>query len=384
MPENTQRMTVWGDDQSGLDASVSSSHDSTASRSALRAAAFGSASSAERLHLDVPCRPSSTSNGNQAESLEEDMATASQNQGEESVRQTTDESNRTHRNGWKKHSRDKRIEKAKQSREWAIQQTKDALAELEESLRNGKSEILERYLQVLGRFHNYSYRNLLLIVAQRPEATQVAGFSTWKKLGRKVMKGEKGIRILAPVKYSKSKDNSSKLEKEGDDKKEYLTGFKCVRVFDISQTEGKALPEFSQVKGDPGEYLERLKTVVEESGISVEVKPIPGGAQGRSTGGTIEIAPGQSPEEFFATLAHEYAHELIHFRQSEHRSQSKSVRETEAEAVAFAVCHAIGLDAKCQSTDYIHLYQGNAKLLQESLSTIQETASWIIGKTCSK
>jgi len=272
-------------------------------------------------------------------------------------------------------TREERVERAKESRAKAVTQTKEALTKLEESLRQGKSDSLVEYLQVLGRFHRYSLRNLLLISSQNPHATQVAGFSTWKKLGRNVMKGEKGIRILAPVKYKSKRDDTATKDVGGEEK--VLAGFKCVSVFDISQTEGKPLPEFSRVKGDPGEYLERLKSVVTDMGISLEVATIPGGALGLSKGGKIQIAAGQTPESEFTTLAHETAHELMH-NKSDRREKSKTVVETEAEAVAFVVCHAIGLDAESQSTDYIQLYQGDAELLQESLASIQETAAWMI------
>ena len=277
----------------------------------------------------------------------------------------------------KRISREERVAHAKESKAKAVAQTKEALSKLEESLQQGRSETLVEYLRVMGRFHRYSLRNLLLISAQNPDATQVAGFSTWKKLGRSVMKGEKGIRILAPVKYKSKQDDAKDKNNEGEE--QILAGFKCVSVFDISQTDGEPLPEFSTVQGDPGQYLDRLKKVVTEMGIKLEVTEIPGGALGTSMGGTIKIAAGQTPEEEFATLAHETAHELMH-RKPDRHEKSKTVKETEAEAVAFAVCHAIGLDARSQSSDYIQLYQGDAELLQKSLTSIQETAAWIIDK----
>lgn len=371
-----QRTLDWDELQQKSD-SVSSSHDSTESRSALRAAAFGSASSAERLHPELPCESSPTKNGNQAASLEEDMTTVIGREVRENnsqVEQTTDKTRVSKdRPTRKRMSREERVAHAKESKAKAVTQTREALSKLEESLRQGKSDTLIKYLRVMGRFHRYSLRNLLLISAQNPNATHVAGFSAWQKLGRSVMIGEKGIRILARVKY-KSKHDDVKNEKT-ENEEQVLAGFKCVSVFDVSQTEGEPLPEFSTAKGDPGRYLERLKKVVTEMGIKLEVTEIPGGALGILKGGSIQIAAGQTPEEEFATLAHETAHELMH-KTPDRREKTKTVRETEA--VAFAVCHAIGLDAESQSSDYIQLYQGDAELLQRSLTLIQETASWMI------
>ena len=111
--------------------------------------------------------------------------------------------------------------------------------ELGEALAAGRSERLRAYLAVMARFPSYSFNNQILIYLQAPDATRVQGFQSWKKLGRKVKKGEKGIGIIAPMVYRKDKDASP----ESDEKT--IRGFKVVHVFDVSQTEGDPLPEFA-------------------------------------------------------------------------------------------------------------------------------------------
>lgn len=120
-----------------------------------------------------------------------------------------------------------------------------------------------------------------------------------------------------------------------------------------------------------------MKAHVEASGIELTHDVIPGGAEGVSKGGSIVIAPGLETAEEFAVLAHELAHELLH-KDEERRTRSKTVKETEAEAVSFVVCQAIGLDCSTRSSDYIQLYQGDAETLSESLDAIQKTAASII------
>ena len=110
------------------------------------------------------------------------------------------------------------------------------------------------YLAVMGRFHQYSWGNALLIASQRPAATRVAGFQTWRKLGRHVRKGEKGIMILAPVVVKKRVDTE-----DGEDEQTRVFGFRAAYVFDQSQTDGDPLPEFAAVQGDPQQYTERTE-----------------------------------------------------------------------------------------------------------------------------
>jgi antirestriction protein ArdC len=251
--------------------------------------------------------------------------------------------------------------------------TNQAIEQLITALKEGRSETLTQYLEAIGRFHRYSLRNVMLIASQKPTATHVAGFHAWHKLGRFVKKGEKGIMILAPVVRRKTES------KEQNEKDESSTpvGFRAAYVFDISQTDGQELPAIGSVNGDPREYRERLATFGAEQGIALEYSEDIAPARGTSAGGKITLLPGQSPAEEFATLAHELAHEMMH-RDERRSSTSKRSRETEAEAVAFVVCHAIGLETGSASQDYIQIYDGDAKLLTASLEHIQKAANQIL------
>ncbi len=249
-----------------------------------------------------------------------------------------------------------------------------------EQLEAGHSEGLTAYLTAMGRFHNYSFGNILEIARQRPDATRVAGLYAWNQLGRKVMKGQKGIRILAPMIGTRKKKDSEARQSSDPAalNKPVLVGFRAVYVFDVSQTEGAELPGFTErTKGEVGEYNERLRSFVESQGIALEFKDPIAPALGMSYGGRIAILPGHEPAEEFSTLVHELAHEMLH-KAERRTATTKTVRETEAEAIAFVVSQTIGLNAGRASADYIHLYHGNAALLTESLEVIQRTAALIL------
>jgi hypothetical protein len=257
--------------------------------------------------------------------------------------------------------------------EQAKQIASKAIEELSQALESGHSETLREYLAAIARFHRYSWHNIMLIESQKPTATHVAGFHAWHKLGRFVKKGEKGILILAPIIRGKA-ENTSETEA---DESSTAVAFRAAYVFDISQTDGQELPEIGSVNGDPREYRERLVTFVAKQGVALEYSQDIVPARGTSAGGKITLLPGQSAGEEFATLAHEVAHEMMH-RDERRSSTSKRVRETEAEAVAFVVCRAIGLETGTAAQDYIGLYGGDAKLLNESLEYIQQTATQIL------
>ena len=230
--------------------------------------------------------------------------------------------------------------------EQAKQIVSKAIEELSQALERGHSETLRNYLAAIGRFHRYSLQNVMLIASQKPTATHIAGFHTWHKLGRFVKKGEKGILILAPIVRRKNES----AEQNETDESSTAVGFRAAYVFDISQTDGKELPTIGSVNGDPREYRERLAKFIAEQGIVLEYSKDIAPARGTSTGGKITLLPGQSPAEEFATLAHELAHEMMHC--DERRSStSKRSRETEAEAVAFVVCHAIGMETGSASQE---------------------------------
>jgi antirestriction protein ArdC len=258
---------------------------------------------------------------------------------------------------------------------------KQAVDFLIQQLERGKSETLTAYLAAMARFHTYSFGNILAIARQYPSATRVAGFQTWKELGRFVKKGEKGIQILAPmVGYRRRKDDADRNRTQDDNAKpaSVLIGFRAVYVFDVAQTEGADLPEFEHnITGDVGEHRERLIAFLYSQNVSLEYTENIAPALGVSYGGRIALLPGQAKAEEFVTLVHETGHELLH--KTDRRTMTTStVRETEAEAVAFIVGQAIGLEMGKASSDYIQMYAGNAALLAESLEVVQRTSAVIL------
>lgn len=247
----------------------------------------------------------------------------------------------------------------------------DALANLSEALRSGESDTLTAYNAFMAKFYRYSWFNTLLILSQNNAASHVAGFMKWKEQGRYVKKGEKGLAILVPLKYkSKTKDYN-------EDADETLVGFTTGYVFDVAQTDGEPIPEFATVSGDPGLYSSRLRDLIQERKIDLRYADGLDGARGSSHGGRICILKGMPAAEEFQVLAHELAHELLH--RGDRRSETNvQIRELEAEAVAFVCCTSIGIETGSASADYIKLYQGDEKLLGQSLSYIQNVSAQIL------
>jgi len=263
----------------------------------------------------------------------------------------------------------------------AKQLADQAIRALQEELKAGRSDSLLRYLDSMSRFHSYSWTNSLLIMMQSPEATLVAGFQRWLKQGRHVRKGEKGIGIMAPLIYRNRADANGQHQgpsPETDGKGERsIKGFKIVHVFDVTQTDGDELPEFAKIGGEPGQLLSSLEELIRANGIVLKYEVLPGGAQGVSRKGEIGIAMHLDPAERFAVLAHELSHEWMHDME-QRRSLPKTVRETEAEAVAYVVCRSFGLDCSTRSSDYIQMYRGDEATLIASLERIQRTAARMI------
>jgi hypothetical protein len=247
--------------------------------------------------------------------------------------------------------------------------TTDALDKLATLLDEGHSDQLTALLKTMARFHKYSWHNVCLIASQRPTATRVAGFQAWRTMGRFVRKGEKGIAILAPIVGRREAESES-------DESRMVRGFRAAYVFDLEQTDGEPLPAPGEASGDPGIRTAALKAVIVEQGIAIASVDDLGGALGTSSGGRIQLLEGLSPAVEFTTLAHEYAHELLH--RADNRPASRDIRELEAEAVAFVVGGAIGLDTSDASRDYIHLYRGDREALSASLERIQRAASTIL------
>ena len=247
--------------------------------------------------------------------------------------------------------------------------TTQALSTLATLLEQGHSHQLTAFLATMARFHRYSWHNVCLIASQRPNATRVAGFQTWRSMGRFVRKGEKGIAILAPI------VGRQQSESIGDENRRVL-GFRAAYVFDVEQTDGDPLPEPREASGDPGATTAALAAAIVRCGITIEVVDDLDGALGSSSGGRIQLLRGLSPAVEFTTLVHEYAHELLH--RAADRPASRDLRELEAEAVAFVVGTAVGLDTADASRDYIHLYRGDRGALAASLDRIQHAASAVL------
>lgn len=247
----------------------------------------------------------------------------------------------------------------------------DTLTRLAHELAQGHTEAFLDYLKAMGRFHRYSFRNTLLIWLQKPEATLVAGLRTWNELGRRVRKGEKGIRILAPVVR-----RVVEVDEEGKEVEvEQVVGFRTAVVFDISQTEGQPLPEPPMNRGSEDLFprlLEACPFRVVEASL--------GERHGDTDGQVIRVNRELPPGEKAATLLHEWAHALLHFDETG-RGLPRGVKELEAEAVAYAVGTRLGLEM-VGARDYILSWAGREAqdLLREVLPRLYRAVEAILGQ----
>lgn len=262
-----------------------------------------------------------------------------------------------------------KIEQAKELAEKAIGQ-------LAENLERGHSEELKRYLAAMAKFPKYSLHNVCLILAQRPDTARVAGYHTWHQLGRQVNRGAKGILIFAPIVRRKA-ERQETGEASSVSESVRLVGFRGIHVFAEEDTSGQAIPHLARCTGDPSEFSGRLRDFVISRGVQLEYSEQIRPAYGMCSAGKVEILPGMEPAMEFSVLAHEVGHLLLHFG-DRRRELTKRVRETEAEAVAFVVSQAIGLEAMRSSAEYISLYTGDRDLLTESLEHIQRASTEMI------
>jgi hypothetical protein len=240
------------------------------------------------------------------------------------------------------------------------------------------SDTFKRYLKAQAVFHRYSARNVFLILYQYPEATRVAGYTTWQKLGRQVRRGERGITIFAPSPFKKTSTD----EASGEVTEELIPRFKTATVFDYSQTVGEPLPtiQLGEVVGSApiGAYAV-LADFATSIGYTLVAHPEDDDAEGRCNyiEQTISVREG-TPERMLHVLIHELAHALTAaIRQAHDRME----RETVAEGVAFVACTALGLDAGAASFPYIAGYAGQqdgAAIITRLMDTIQKTAAQII------
>lgn len=242
--------------------------------------------------------------------------------------------------------------------------TTDKIRQLHETLLTEVQALVDgddwrEFLAVASRFHRYSANNIFLIVAQRADATQVAGYRRWKSLGRQVRKGERGIAILAPCLYrSRPLDDA---ETDGPSElARVLRGFRAVHVWDVSQTDGEPLPDVRPelLNGDgPGGLWAALAAQVGAAGFELR-RASCGQANGVTDYGarTVTIRPDVGDAQAAKTLAHELAHVLLH--DGIQAVTPREVAEVEAESVAYLVCQTAGLASDDYSLPYVARWSG--------------------------
>ncbi|OUO81204.1 antirestriction protein ArdA [Blautia sp. An249] len=284
----------------------------------------------------------------------------------------------------------------------------DKLKEITDRLEQGITELFEserykEYLRVMSKFHNYSFNNTLLIAMQKPDASLVAGFSSWKNnFGRNVMKGEKGIKIIAPSPFTvkqeveKTDPQTGKpvIGKDGkpvtEEKEIKVPAYKVVSVFDVSQTEGRELPDIAvdELTGDVDRFKDFFAALEQASPVPVGFEKIEGGAHGyyHLEEKRIAIDEGMSDLQTLKTAIHEIAHAKLHDidlnapKEEQKPRVDRRTREVEAESVAYTVCQHYGLDTSDYSFGYVAGWSGGKELaeLRGSLETIRNTAAEMI------
>ncbi len=227
------------------------------------------------------------------------------------------------------------------------------------------SQEMQHYLDMCASFHQYSPCNVWLILMSQPNASYVAGFKKWQSMGRYVCKGEHGIPILAPI-------ITTMINKTGEEEQR-LVGFKIVYVYDVSQTAGEPLPKPPDWKSPEknAELQERLMHFAQSKGIQVQIKSIGRDIQGVSLGGKVIL----DPQAGTKTLIHEIAHEMLHH--VENVLSNSTIRELEAESVAYVVAKHFGLDG-LSSPNYNALHGATSDLIMQHLERIRNTAAEII------
>jgi N-terminal domain of anti-restriction factor ArdC/IrrE N-terminal-like domain len=243
----------------------------------------------------------------------------------------------------------------------------DALELLEQGIKNlANQDNWLNHLKTQAVFHSYSFNNTCLIINQCPEASSVAGFNAWKKLNRTVKKGEKGIRILAPMVHKKTEDPDA-----------VKVSFRSVAVFDVSQTEGEPLPEIvNRLEGDDNGVLGALKGFAISKGFSVVEEDM-----GETNGSccsyrspiTITLNPNRSLLQQAKTLAHELGHALLHCGENYTGHDVKSAMELEAESVAFIVLQHFGVDSGDYSFGYISHWVATGADLEPVISQLKQS-----------
>ena len=267
------------------------------------------------------------------------------------------------------------------------------LDEIMKALEEGVKDFMETdayksYLRAVGKFHNYSMNNIMLITMQRPDATLVAGYNTWKKsFNRNVKRGEKGLKIIAPMPVSVEKEED-RVDQYGNTYKEKVTvtvpRFRAVTVFDVSQTDGDPLPDISpaELKNEVNNYSAFLKAVEKASDVPINFIGIEGSAKGyfNVANNEISVAKGMSESQTLKTLIHEIAHSVLHNKDNGGVFIDTKTKEVQAESVAFSVCSHFGIDTSEYTFPYVTAWAGDKdlKTLRNSMDTIKDTASLLI------
>ena len=284
----------------------------------------------------------------------------------------------------------------------------EKLKEITDRLEQGITELFDserykEYLRVMSKFHNYSFNNTLLIAMQKPDASLIAGFSAWKnQFQRNVKKGEKGIKIIAPSPF-KIKQETEKIDpqtqkpvigRDGkpvtEEKEITIPAYKVVSVFDVSQTEGRELPNIAvdALTGDVEQYSDFFAALEKTSPVPIGFEKIEGGAHGyyHLEDKRIALDEGMSELQTLKTAIHEIAHAKLHdidLNASKDEQQprvDRRTREVEAESVAYTVCQHYGLDTSDYSFGYVAGWSSGRELaeLKSSLETIRSAAADII------
>ena len=278
--------------------------------------------------------------------------------------------------------------------------SEDKVKALVDKLKEGTAEVFssekyKQYLSAMAQFHGYSYNNILLILWQQPDASYVAGYKTWENLERYVKKGEKGITILAPCpkKYMKlvqvldEKTGEVLVDETGKpitkDMEISYTSFRPATVFDISQTEGKALPSLTEeLSGQVQDYQIFMESIREVAPAPIRFDIWHESKKGYYSLSEKEIVikSGKSEMQTIKTAVHETAHSILH-KDAAHLKDSATM-EVEAESIAYVVCQSLGLDTSDYSFGYLAGWSASKELpeLQSSLATIQKTAHMLIGQ----
>lgn len=228
-------------------------------------------------------------------------------------------------------------------------------------------------LQTASRFHRYSARNVLLIMAQRPDATRVAGYTTWRQLGRQVRKGAHGIAVLAPCTYRTNDDEADTTRR--------VQGFRIAHVFDIADTDGEPLVEVTPdlLTGDAPEGLwDLICRQIEDHGFSVDRQDCsPANGVTRFLTQQVSVRPDLEPAQAVKTLIHELGH--IACGHGTDRALNRDRAEVEAESVAHIVCTAAGLTTTSYSYPYVaHWSTGNLDLVRETADQVIKVARQIL------